>query len=145
MITGSRHVSGVVEESYCKNIEISYFMEVGDYKIYSPALMPALNTSSLIAPLKWPAVIDPTIFKNSLKTKLFFKLTTKVQNYLTTRYIGRAPLKFYGTPTLPGTQFILVCKNGNPSYKTRYFGTEDAIHGFNRNANESFVYSKSLL
>lgn len=143
MITGVRHTSRVVEESFCKNIEKAYFTEVGDYKIYSPTLTPVLNSKSQTGPTKTPVLIDSTIFKNAPKYKLSLKTMTQSQNYLTTRYIGRAPLKFYGAATEPGTQFILICKNGNPSYKTRWFGTEDAIRGFNRNANDSFIYSKS--
>lgn len=139
MIIGSRNIPRVMEESFCKNSEDSYFSEIGDYKIHSKGLMPMIDFDQAN---EYNESIDRSIFINDQKHKINVKSSIKVQNYLTTRYIGRAPLKFYGSPTPMGEQFILICKNNNPSYKTRYFGTEDAIHGFNRHANDSYIYPR---
>ena len=43
MIIGSRNIPRVIEESFCKNSEDSYFTEIGDYKIHSKALMPMIE------------------------------------------------------------------------------------------------------
>lgn len=137
MILGSRNISRVINDSYCKSSEDYYFTEVGDYKIYSSSLMPMIKFEEA---REESIEIDSSIFNN--EEKLHFKKTTKIQNYLTARFVGRAPLKFYGPKTKYGEQFILICKDNNPSYKMRYFGTEDAIRGFNRGANDSFILSK---
>lgn len=134
MIIGARSIPRVIDESFCKVSEDSYFTEVGDYKIHSEALMPMIEFEQAN---EMNESIDKSIFINGSKHKLNVKSSCKVQNYLTTKYIGRAPLKFYGSPTKMGEQFILICRDNNPSYNTRYFGTEDAIHGFNRSANDS--------
>jgi hypothetical protein len=39
--------------------------------------------------------------------------------------------------TLMGRQFLLICRNGDPKEDYRVFGTESAIRGYNRNANEN--------
>ena len=31
----------------------------------------------------------------------------------------------------------MICRGGNPGAEYRIFGTEDAIRGYNRNANEN--------
>ena len=137
MILGSRFIQRVIDDSYCKSSEDYYFTEVGDYKIHCASLMPMIKFEEAE---ENTMKIDSSIFNN--KEKLHFKQTIKTQNYLTARFVGRAPLKFYGPKTKFGEQFILICKNNNPSYKMRYFGTEDAIRGFNREANDSFILSK---
>ena len=139
MITGINIVPRVVDECYCKSAEDAYFAEIGDYKIHSINLMPKIPFEEAN---EFPEMIDPTIFVNDWKNTLFFKFVTKVQNFLTIYYVGRAPLTFYGPKTRMGEKFVLKCKDGNPSYNTRYFGTRDAINGFNRNANESFIFPK---
>ena len=139
MITGIRLVPRVIDECYCKSSEDSYFAEIGDYKTHSVNLMPKIPFEEAN---EFSEEIDSTIFVNDQKNKLNFKSTTKSQNYLTTHFVGRAPLKFYGPKTKMGEQFILICKDGNPSYNTRYFGTRDAVYGFNRNANDSFIFPK---
>ena len=82
--------------------------------------------------------IDESIFINDEETKLDFESSIDTQNFLTTRYIGRAPLEWYdnGETTEIGRQLVLICKDGNPSEKNRVFGTEDAISGYNTNASE---------
>lgn len=139
MIIGARSIPRVINESFCKLSKDSYLTEVGDYKIFSDALMPQFDFDEADENYE---EIDKSIFINDKKHKLSLKRQIKVQNYLTTRYIGRAPYKFYGSPTKMGEQFILICRDNNPSYNTRYFGTEDAIRGFNRNANDSYIYPK---
>lgn len=139
MILGFRNIPKVPEESYCKNSEDDYFSEIGDYKIHSPALMPMIEFEEAT---ELDEEIDDTIFVNGEDCELNVKSTVTVQNFLTTRYIGKAPLKFYGKPTEMGEQFILICRNNNPSYLTRYFGTVDAIRGFNRNSNDAHYMPK---
>lgn len=137
MILGTRFIPRVINDSYCKSSEDYYFTEIGDYKIHCASLMPIIKFEEANFNSE---EIDDSIFNND--EKLHFKKTLKIQNFLTARFVGRAPLKFYGPKTKMGEQFILICKNNNPSYKMRYFGTEDAIRGFNRNANDAFILSK---
>lgn len=137
MILGSRVVPRVINDAYCKSSEDYYFAEVGDYKIHCASIMPMIKFEEAAENSE---EIDKSIFNN--EKKLYFKSTVKTQNFLTARFVGRAPLKFYGPKTKMGEQFILICKDNNPSYKMRYFGTEDAIRGFNRGANDSFIMPK---
>jgi hypothetical protein len=115
------------------------FSDVGDYKIHATALMPNIPFEQAIT---HPEEINSSIFINDGETKLSFDANINCQNFLTTKYVGRAPLEFYGPPTKMGREFTLVCKDGDPSYKSRVFGTEDAIKGYNRNANENTMMPK---
>ena len=133
MIIGSMSVSRVVERSYCRIADDYYMSMIGDYKIHANALMAHIEFAKARVIKR---SIDSSIFVNDADTKLVFPNQIEVQNYLTTRYIGRAPLEFYGPKTKLGRQFILICTGGDPTYKFRYFGTEGAITGNNPNANE---------
>lgn len=145
MIHGTYTVPRVVEESYCRPSLDYNFSELGDYKIHSTSLCPNIPFDYAE---ELPYEIDESIFLNYDETELEFDDDTYIQNYLTTRYIGRAPLEFYtdignpriANPTRKDRQFILICRGGDPSYSFRVFGTEDAIRGYNRNANESVLY-----
>ena len=139
IITGAFSVPQVIEESICRTSEDYELSEVGDYKIHSTALMPNIEFEEA---KEEPFEIDDSIFINDDDTKLTFEKTIECQNYLTTRYVGRAPLEFYGPKTKHGREFILICRNGDPAYQYRYFGTESAVRGFNRNANENVIYKK---
>ena len=139
MIIGTFSVPRVVEESICRNTRDYEFSEVGDYHIHSTSLMPNIPfEESAVTPYS----IDDSLFINDEETQLKFESSINCQNYLTTKYVGRAPLEFYGPKTKTGREFIIICRDGNPSYKTRVFGTEDAIRGYNRNSNENVLVPK---
>ena len=139
MIIGTSSVPRVVEESICRNCVDYEFSEVGDYKIHSTSLMPNIPFEEASIT---PYDIDDSIFENDEETELEFENSIDAQNFLTTNYVGRAPLEFYGPKTKMGREFILICRGQDPSYKTRAFGTEDAIRGFNRDANENVILPK---
>ena len=138
MINGTASVSRVIEESTCRSSKDYRFTEVGMYKIHSNALMPNIPFEEAD---EFPEEIDESIFLNDEETKLTFPTTIKCQNYLTSRFIGRAPLEFYdkNNKTKMGRQFVLQCFGGNPNQKYRAFGTEAAIRGFNRDASDNDI------
>ena len=139
MIIGTFSVPRVVQESACRSTMDYQFSEIGDYQIHSTALMANIPfEQSAITPEQ----IDSSIFVNDDSMKLSFDSNIKCQNYLTTKYAGRAPLEFYGPKTKMGREFVLKCKDGDTSYSSRVFGTEDAIRGYNRNANENTILPK---
>jgi len=135
MLHGTYSIPGVIEESLCRNSKSYRFTDIGVYQIHSTSLMPNIpfEASSI-----QPKPIDSSIFINDEETKLDFEYTIQCQNFLTTRYIGRAPLEWYEGEqmTSMGRQFILICRNGNPKEEYRVFGTEAAIRGYNKNASE---------
>ena len=139
MITGSLSIPKVVEESVCRTTKDYELSEVGDYEIYAHVLMPNIEFGES---KKDKESINSSIFINDGTTKLQLASTVECQNYLTTYYVGRAPLEFYGPKTKKGREFLLICKNGETDYEFRVFGTESAIRGWNRNANENFIYKK---
>ena len=138
MLHGTYSVKRVVEESVCRSSQDYRFTELGVYRIHSTSLMPNIPFEE--ASIQ-PYEIDSSIFVNDDETKLYFENSIKCQNFLTTRYIGRAPLEWYDSDkmTRMGRQFILICRNGNPNEEYRVFGTEGAIRGYNRNANENTI------
>ena len=135
MISGAMHIPRVQEESICRTSKDYRFTDVGVYKIHSTSLMANIPFGEA-AETKEP--IDPTIFINDKETKLKIKTSIKTQNYLSTFYVGRAPLEFYSGKgvTKMGREFVLLCRQGNPNADWRVFGTETAIHGYNKNAGE---------
>lgn len=136
MIFGTYSVPRVVEESACRSSKDYRFTDIGVYKIHSNVLLPNVTFEEETTQ---PYEIDQSIFVNDGETALEFDPTIKCQNFLTARYIGRAPLEWYekDNETKLGRQFILLCRNGNPNAEYRVFGTEDAIRGYNKNANEN--------
>lgn len=138
MVYGTYSVGRVQEESICRSSKDYKFTDVGVYKIHSNALMPNIPFEE---ETKQPQTIDSSIFLNDEETKLEFETNIECQNYLTARYIGRAPLEWYDetTDTKLGRQFVLLCRNGNPNADYRVFGTEDAIRGYNKDANENIT------
>lgn len=136
MITGTYSVGRVTEKSVCRSSSDYRFTEIGIYKIHSTALMPNIPFGEASVEAQ---SVDNSIFLNSGDNKLNFHSSVKCQNFLSTRYIGRAPLEWYSGSqmTKRGRQFVLVCKEGNPNASYRVFGTEGAIDGYNRNANEN--------
>lgn len=139
MIIGTFSVPRVVQESACRSSMDYEFSEVGDYKIHSTALMPNIPFEKAVIT---PEQIDNSIFANDSTCKLSFESNIQVQNFITAKYVGRAPLEFYGPKTPMGREFVLKCKDGDPSYPNRAFGTEDALKGYNRNANENTMMPK---
>lgn len=139
MIVGTFSVPRVIQESTCRSSMDYQFSEIGDYKIHSNALM--VNIPYGLAAIS-PEQVDGSIFLNDKTCKLSFDNNVNCQNYLTTKYVGRAPLEFYGPKTKMGREFVLKCKDGDPSYACRAFGTEDAMKGYNRNANENTILPK---
>lgn len=139
MIIGTFSVPMVVPECICRNSLDYEFSEIGDYRVHATALMPNIPFEAAAVQ---PYDIDDSIFINDDETKLKFLRSVNCQNFLTTKYVGRAPLEFYGPKTKMGRQFVMVCRDGDPSYATRAFGTENAIRGYNRNANENVLLPK---
>ena len=138
MIHGTYSVNRVIEESVCRSSKDYRFTEIGIYKIHSTSLMPNIPFEEASIQHK---EIDKSIFINDDETKLDFENTIKCQNFLSTKFIGRAPLEWYqgDKMTKMGRQFLLICRNGNPNEEYRVFGTEAAIRGYNRNANDNTI------
>lgn len=136
MINGVLNVPRVVEESTCRSAKDYKFTEIGIYKIHSTSLMTNIPFEEARTEKK---NIEKSIFLNDEETLPTFNENIEVQNFLTTRYIGRAPLEWYdsGEDTKRGREFVLICKGGNPDTAFRTFGTEGAIRGYNRGANEN--------
>lgn len=136
MIQGAISIPRVEAESTCRTAKDYVFSEVGVYQVHSNSLMPNIQFEES---LEQPKSIDKSIFLNDDDTMPTFNANTHTQNFITARFIGRAPLEYYGTgdKTKMGRQFVLVCQGGNPNPEYRCFGTQDAIHGFNRNANDN--------
>ena len=140
MIIGTFSVPRIVAESACRSSMDYQFSEIGDYKIHSTAIMPNIPFEEAAI---HPEQVDVSIFMNDeTSDKLSFDTNVQCQNFLTTKYIGRAPLEFYGPKTKMGREFTLICRDGDPAYASRVFGTEDAIRGYNRNANENTMLPK---
>ncbi len=133
MIIGTMSIPKVVEESICRIAKDYRLSDIGDYKIHSTSLMPNIPFEEAAVV---PEPIDDSIFINDEETKLKFETKIKCQNFLTTHFVGRAPLEHYGGKTKLGREFLLVCREGDTAYKYRVFGTEAAIRGYNRDANE---------
>ena len=138
MIYGTYSVPRVQEESTCRSAKDYKFTDVGVYKIHSNTLMPNVNFEEESTQL---FEIDSSIFINDAETALTIESSVDCQNFITARYIGRAPLEWYDEDmdTKLGREFVLLCRNGNPNAEYRVFGTEDAIRGYNRNANENVM------
>lgn len=139
MLIGAINVQRVIESSNCRTSEPYKLTVIGDYKIHATTLMPLIpfETAKVVT-----TSVDPSIFLNAGETKLTFLRTVKVQNYLTTHYVGRAPYGFYGPATPAGTEFKLVCEGGDPSYERRYFGTEGAVGANNAGANNLVTFPR---
>lgn len=136
MIFGIYSVPRVPEETVCRTVKDYRFTDIGIYKVHSTGLMPEIPFGE---ELVYPVGIDGSIFDNDAETRPIVNNETFCQNFMTARYIGRAPLEWYGKNdyTKIGRQFLMVCKNGLTSAEYRTFGTEDAIRGYNKNANEN--------
>lgn len=136
MIHGTYSIPRVQEESICRTSKDYRFTEVGIYKVHANALLPNVPFEE---ESNQPFEIDGSIFLNDDDTMIEFENDIECQNYLTTKFIGRAPLEWYDKDqtTKMGRQFVMVCKGGNPNASYRVFGTEDAIRGYNRNASEN--------
>lgn len=139
MLNGTYGLPRVVEESVCRSSKDYRFTDIGVYKIHSNALMPDIPFDEATNKL---SNIELSIFDNDKDSMIDLPLCIETQNYLTTKYIGRAPLEWYqgDKKTKKGRQFILLCRGGNPSVSFRVFGTEDAIRGYNMNANENISF-----
>lgn len=141
MIFGTYSLPRVSEESVCRSSKDYRFTDVGIYKVHSNTLLPNIPFEE---EQTIPEEIDSSIFVNDAETMPIVNTTVDCQNFITARYIGRAPLEWYGSSddtseTKHGRQFVLICRGGNTSMEYRIFGTEDAIRGYNRNANENVM------
>lgn len=136
MIHGVSSIGRVQEESICRTAKDYRFTELGLYKVHSNSLLPNVTFEE---ESNQPFEIDHSIFLNDEETTPIIEDTIECQNYVTTKFIGRAPLEWYDKDqtTKMGRQFLMVCKGGNPNASYRVFGTEDAIRGYNRNASEN--------
>lgn len=136
MLTGTFSVSRVAEESVCRSSKDYRFTDLGTYKIHSNTLMPNITFGEAKS---IPYSIDSSIYINDSSTKPLLSATIKCQNYITARYIGRAPLEYYDSKTVTkmGREFILICTGGKTDDSSKIFGTENAIRGYNKNANEN--------
>jgi hypothetical protein len=136
MIYGTSTVASVVEESVCRTSKDYKFTDIGIYNVHSNALMPDIPFEEAS---DQPYSIDKTIFLNDDDTKMEITNTIICQNYITARYIGRAPLEWYDskTSTKMGREFVMMCRGGKTGDDYRIFGTEDAIRGYNKNANDN--------
>jgi len=136
MINGTYHTKNAVVESICRTSKDYRFTDIGVYKIHSNVLMPEIPFEEARIDIE---SIDSSVFANDESTKPIVNRTIKEQNYLSTKYIGRAPLEFYqgNNKTKMGRQFILLCREGITDSDYRVFGTEAAIRGYNKNANEN--------
>lgn len=139
MLNGTYGLPRVVEESVCRSSKDYRFTDIGVYKIHSNALMPDIPFDEATNKL---SNIDNSIFDNDKDSMIDLPICIETQNYLTTKYIGRAPLEWYqgDKKTKKGRQFILLCRGGNSSVSFRVFGTEDAVRGYNMNANENISF-----
>lgn len=135
MVFGTYSVPRVTEESVCRTVKDYRFTNVGIYKVHSTALMPNIDFEEEWNQ-KFP--IDQSILINDEDTMPILNVNIECQNYLTARYIGRAPLEWYGKNqyTEMGREFVMICRNGNTAAEYRMFGTEDAVRGYNTNAND---------
>lgn len=137
MIYGTSQVGRIIEESVCRSSKNYRFTDVGMFMIHATTLMPEIpfGAAAIV-----PEEIDSSIFINDDETKSIFPVTTNCQNYLTTKYIGRAPLEYYkdGEYTTMGREFILKCWYGITNDEYRVFGTESAIRGYSMNDSTSY-------
>lgn len=129
MIMGTYSVPRVTIESSCQSCEKYQFTSKRTFKIHSIAMTPNIPFGS---PMVTPSTIDPTIFINNDTCKPDFPRSVNIQNYLTTKFVGILPYEDYtdGHYTPAGTQFTLICRNGNPNADYRVFGTSDGVHGY---------------
>ena len=139
MIVGTYSVPRVVEESICRSSKDYAFSEVGDYCFHNTTLTPNIPFEEAAVS---PESIDASIFLNGKDSALNIAGTIECQNFITAKYIGRAPLEFYGPPTQMGREFVMVCEGGIPEYRKIHVGTEEAIRGFNRDANTNEIKPK---
>lgn len=139
MLLGSLFVPRVMEYSRCRITEDYYLISPEDHHIHSTTLMPNIPFDYSKETFN---IIDKSIFINSDETKLNFSNQIQIQNYVSTKYTGRYPYAFYGPKTKMGEEFELVCANGDPSYKSRYFRTQGNI--INANSNDMYRYDRKL-
>ena len=133
MINGKILIPRPPSESTCRTTEDYKLTEVADYRIHVSAWMPNIKfEESLIQ----KESIDDSVFINDDETKINVPTDIDCQNFMTTKYIGRAPLEYYGPPTEKGRQFLCLAKDSDTTYYFRVFGTQDALNGFNAKANE---------
>lgn len=139
MIIGTASVPGIEEESVCRLTQPTMLTEVGDYQFASNAFMAGIpfEESKIV-----PEEIDSSIFMNSQGTELSFDSTVLTQNFVTAKYIGRAPLEYYGEPTEVGREFTMICKDGLALYGNLVVGTQSAIEGYNKDANDNEMVPK---
>lgn len=140
MLTGMAFCNSAPDRTVCRTVEDYYMTIVGDYKVHATSVMSEIQYNN---PRNLPESISSTIFINDASTKLSFPGTVATQNYLTTRYLGRAPLEYYGPKTPAGRdQFYLFFENGFTDYKWRKFGTDGSSRGNNVTANDMFTYQR---
>ena len=129
MIIGTYSIPRVTEESACRSSQAYQYTEIMQCKIHSVALTPNIPFG---APLSSPYPVDSSIFINGDDCKLSLPSVVNCQNYLTTKFVGVLPYEDYsdGHFTPMGTEFVLMCRNGNPNSDYRAFGSADGVHGY---------------
>lgn len=137
MLYGTTSIQRIIEESVCRSSKPYRFTDVGMYAIHATTLMPEIKFAAAAVT---PEEIDSSIIINDDETKPTFPTTIKCQNYLTTKYIGRTPLEYYGDGeyTAMGREFLLKCWYGNPREDYRVFGTESAIRGYSMSDSTTY-------
>ncbi len=120
MIHGTYTVKRVRETSTCTLAEDARLDKQDMFKIYAPALMPDIQSGDAQS---LPDPIDTTCIKNGKSTSVKMKTSTKTQNYIMAKYVGKIPYdeKYLEDPeykTPAGTKFTLTCLDGNPNNKT---------------------------
>ena len=133
MIIGAISIAGIEGDYICKSTEDEFFTDVGDFCIWSNALMPNIPFGEKAIT---PSTIDKNIFLNGDALSIPSQIDT--QNFKTAKYIGRAPLEYYGDPTEAGREFLLHVGNEIAKYNNEelVFGTQDAMSGYNKNASD---------
>ena len=133
MIIGAVNVTGVEGDYICKNVEAEFFTDVGDFCIWSNGLMPNIPFGEKAIT---PSNIDKNFFLNA--STLSFPSQINTQNFKTAKYVGRAPLEYYGDPTEIGREFLLHVGNEIAKYNNEelVFGTQDAMSSYNKNASD---------
>jgi len=102
-------------KTVCYGAEDCYYTTREKYRIYSKAMTPNLDSGKYKI---YRESIDQILI-NSSKCKLKVIYYIDLQNFLSTLYIGRIPLVFYGIKTKIGEEFQMTILNNDIS--NRYF------------------------
>lgn len=124
MLTGIASIEALPEESTCRNTDHTGFSAGSTYNVHCQALMPNIPFGKSE---QLPYQIEKTLFLNEGETELSFASQLTCQNYIPTKFVGIGPIDYSQNR---GTEFMLFCRNGNPSDQHRVFGTEEGLYGY---------------